>query len=58
MSTNAVTTNTGDRLKIYEAVGATALVVFVASAVTISFAFLAFQCLVSDTLNHIKKGLK
>ena len=44
-----------ERLKVYEAIGATALVVFVAGAVAVSFAFLAAQCVVVETIDHFKR---
>ena len=44
-----------DRLKLSEAIGATALVVFAAGAIAISFAFLAARCIVIETIDHLKQ---
>ena len=44
-----------ERLKLSEAIGATALVTFAAGAIVISFAFLAGQYLVMETIDHLKQ---
>jgi hypothetical protein len=44
-----------ERLKLTEAIGATALVVFAAGAIVISFAFLAARCIVIETIDHLKQ---
>jgi hypothetical protein len=44
-----------DRLKLSEAIAATALVVFAAGAIVISFAFLAAQCIFVETIDHLKQ---
>jgi hypothetical protein len=47
-----------ERLKVSDAITATALVVFAAGAITISFAFLAAQCIVIETIDHLKPKRK
>ena len=55
MNTNGPRKYDGERLKVHEVIGATALVVFAAGAIVISFAFLAAQCVVVETIGHIRK---
>jgi hypothetical protein len=47
-----------ERLKLSEIIGATALVAFAAGAIAISFAFLATQSLVMETIDHLKQKAK
>jgi hypothetical protein len=47
-----------ERLKLSDAITATALVVFAAGAIAISFAFLAAQCIVIETIDHLKPKRK
>jgi hypothetical protein len=47
-----------ERLKVSDAIIATALVVFAAGAIAISFAFLAAQCIVIETIDHLKPNPK
>lgn len=56
MSTLPVSKFGDERLKVKEVAVATALVAFAAGAITVSFAFLAFQHVVMGGINKIKKG--
>jgi hypothetical protein len=50
--------NHDERLKVSEVICATTLVAFAAGAITISFAFLATQSLVMETIDHLKQKVK
>jgi hypothetical protein len=56
MSTLPVSKFGDERLKVREVAMATALVAFAAGAITVSFAFLAFQSVVMGGINKLKKG--
>ena len=51
MPTNPDTND--ERLKLHEAIGATAVVFLAAGAIAITFALLVAHCLVVETINHL-----
>ena len=51
---NPTPTTDNDRLKLHEAIGATALVAFAAFGLTVTFAALATRCVIVDAIDHFK----
>lgn len=49
------TKDNAERLKLYEAIGATALLAFVAASLVISFAVLAMRCVIIDAVDQFKR---